>query len=900
MRLERLDIRGYRRLQGSYEFGAGLTLVTGPNEAGKSTLHDAVVRSLFGFSSDERRRREGSSPKDERMPWTGGPFGVTLRAHDPEGRAVLVSWDFAGDLAELQDAVTGESLLREQPKRRADYEMGRRLVGMTREEFIQVCCLYQEALGTVRPSEELHTALQRSVESAPTEDVGVEGADDRLRKLLSSLGVHGGHYGDLPNGELQRLTARARALRTNLDESHEQRKELDRVTVSLDEAREERARLAERAARIRQASLRAAVAVDEQRWTRAQELIAEQRDRSEAGPLLQRELVGREQELRTQLAKLDARESSLQAEVDRSADETAELERALALAQEHAAALSGYGDVDPSGEKKVHRLLADIRASTGETPGNEPISAPDGDPVMAHFRERRDELVALRAAPPKARWNGNLLAAALVLAIIGAVGAVLVNPALAGLLLAAAACAWVGKPRSSQANPDPLASFGGRSFEELDRALSEEDHRRLSFQAAQEARERASTERRERLSELHALLEAAIRPHETAGTSGDPIQRAEGYLSRCEKSRRLAEATGERQRIAARLSELKAPTQRLGELKEERKGPAGELLDLYRHAGLDASDLAAAATAFAAQAQAVQQNEDRTKRAERADAALRELLDGRTEEDLKRELQTAQGRLQEHERVHGELAADSTAVDPASLESARVGVEDELKGADIQIAELQTILEQREAGLSDPAELEVELAQVDARRAQIELKRDAIRIARETLREAAQGVHRRVAPYLNEALRRELPRITRGRYAEGTVDEDLAIKLYAPESGRLVGIEQLSRGTRDQVALVQRLEIARLLDPTAGRAPLLLDDPFAHFDAERLRLGIELITEVAGRRQVILFTENLEVARKVREASPSCALIELPDPVVQVPDALEKDATDALASTSSA
>jgi len=651
MHVERLDIRGYRRLRGGYEFASGLTLVTGPNEAGKSTLHDAVLRSLFGFSPEERRhRRNGSSAKDERMPWAGGPFGMTLRAHGPKGRAVLVKWDFADDLVELQDALTGESLLRERPKQRADFEIGRQLVGMTREEFVQVCCLHQQALDTVRPSDELHQALQRAVESAPAQDIGVQGADDRLKKLLSGLGVQSGHYGELPGGELGRLKAREEALRRELEAARAQRAELDGVAVSLAETQTTRAGLGGSAG-LQQA------------------------------PAYPRELVGREGELRNQLARLDAREGALQAEGDRSTD----------------------GALVPPTDNAV--------------------------------------------APPAGRWNGRLLGAAFVLAAIGTIGAALVHPALAALLLAAGAAAWAGRPRSGRAMPQPAVA--------------------------------------------------------------DPEQEA-------------------------RLQEARLHDARLHELHELREGPLGELRDLYRQAGLQSDDLAAAAAAFAERARAAQQSEER------------------------------------------------------------------LRQIDIQIAQGQTVIEQREMDLSDPAELEVQLADVHARREQIELTRDAIRIARETLREAAQATHRRVAPHLNEALQRELPRITRGRYAEGAVDEDLAIKLYAPESGALVSIEQLSRGTRDQVALFQRLEIARLLDPTAGRAPLLLDDPFAHFDSERLRLGVQLIAEVAERRQVILFTEDAEVIERVQEADPACALIELPDPVGQIADASQAGAVivaDALAGT---
>ena len=722
MRLERLDIRGYGRLRGSYELAPGLTLVTGPNEAGKSTLHDALIHSLYGFSREERRgRRERSSQKDERMPWTGGQFGLTLRARDREDRTVLAVWDFATDLAVLQDADTGAPLLREKPKRREEYELGTRLVGMTREEFLQVCCLHQEALATVSPSEELRASLQRSLESAPTEEIGVQSADERLRKLLSGLGVHSGHYRELPGGELQRLAVRERALLEELATARSQRAELDSFAASLDEAHERYAELAQRkveltthAEELQRASLQAAAA------------------RAQAS-------------LRTHVHELELRCTHAIA--------------SLAAPQPAGASASDLEDraagapASTLEDRAVGAPTSDLKGPAAGAPVGPTTGIPEVDPVVARFRERRDELLAMRAHPDRPSWNAGLLAAALVIAAIAAIGAAIVNPALAGLLLGAAALAWAARPQPLQGTgPDsPLADFDGRSFAELDRARIEEDRRLTSLEA-------------ERIAE----------------------------------------------RIAAQ-----------------------------------------------------------------------------------RELHAAQAQLRTHEHAHGVLAGESSALDPESPQPDLVGLEAQLRETDTQTTRLHTVIGEREAGLADPADLEVQLAEVHSRRERVELERDAVRIARDALRDAAQDTHRRVAPYLNEALRRELPRITRGRYAEGAVDEDLAISLYAPESGTLVNIEQLSRGTRDQVALVQRLEIARLLDPTAGRAPLLLDDPFAHFDPERLRLGAELIAEVAERRQVILFTEDPEVARQIGESCPSCVSIELPDPVRESADAPERSVAGA-------
>jgi uncharacterized protein YhaN len=131
-----------------------------------------------------------------------------------------------------------------------------------------------------------------------------------------------------------------------------------------------------------------------------------------------------------------------------------------------------------------------------------------------------------------------------------------------------------------------------------------------------------------------------------------------------------------------------------------------------------------------------------------------------------------------------------------------------------------------------------------------------VRIAREELAAAAGDAHRRVAPYLNAALRRSLPIITRGRYRDAMVADDLSIRVMAPGATEPVDVERLSRGTQDQIALIQRLELARLMDPTGGGAPLLLDDCFAHTDLQRLPIAARLLAGVAEHRQVVLFTED--------------------------------------------
>ena len=62
----------------------------------------------------------------------------------------------------------------------------------------------------------------------------------------------------------------------------------------------------------------------------------------------------------------------------------------------------------------------------------------------------------------------------------------------------------------------------------------------------------------------------------------------------------------------------------------------------------------------------------------------------------------------------------------------------------------------------------------------------------------------------------------------------------------------LSKGTADQLYLAVRLAVCRLCLPE--KPPIFLDDALSAFDDERLSLALELLWELSGERQVLLFT----------------------------------------------
>ena len=120
--------------------------------------------------------------------------------------------------------------------------------------------------------------------------------------------------------------------------------------------------------------------------------------------------------------------------------------------------------------------------------------------------------------------------------------------------------------------------------------------------------------------------------------------------------------------------------------------------------------------------------------------------------------------------------------------------------------------------------------------------------------------------------------MTNGRYDQVEIDDELNLSLIAPETGRMVPADRLSKGTQDQIFFVERLEMIDLLDPTTGEAPLLLDEPFAHFDGHRLTAALQLLAEETHERQVMLFTCDDDLVAAACEACDDPAVIRLPEP----------------------
>lgn len=126
---------------------AGLNVVHGPNESGKSTLHAALTAALCGF-----RRRRGRDPEKEKFtaryrPWRsadGDPWCVKTEVVLADGRCIAIERDFKNGRTEAYHADMGREFS-DLPMNEGS-EDAARLVGLDRETFPMTASVRQASI----------------------------------------------------------------------------------------------------------------------------------------------------------------------------------------------------------------------------------------------------------------------------------------------------------------------------------------------------------------------------------------------------------------------------------------------------------------------------------------------------------------------------------------------------------------------------------------------------------------------------------------------------------------------------------------------------------------------------------------------------------------------------------
>ncbi len=219
------------------------------------------------------------------------------------------------------------------------------------------------------------------------------------------------------------------------------------------------------------------------------------------------------------------------------------------------------------------------------------------------------------------------------------------------------------------------------------------------------------------------------------------------------------------------------------------------------------------------------------------------------------------------EALRKAVEKDSPAVEsfrrlPAVVKEELESLRTALAARSKQEHELQLEIAKRTAGQRSLSEIDEDLAVVRSRIERMELELEAATYAAVLIEEVARDLHSRIAPRMATLAGTYLRDITGGVYNELFIGRDLRISVRIPQTKKLSEGPRngLSKGTVDQIYLALRLALVRSLSDSGESIPLLLDDPFANYDDDRLAKALNLLRRIGESNQILLFTCRQDVA----------------------------------------
>lgn len=871
------------------DLAAGLNVLLGPNEIGKSTLHAFVRCVLYGFP-------DGRSREPAHEPVHGGDHGGRLFLETEEGPLVVERTARNRRAPAILDGA-GRRL---EPGRLAallrgaDREVFRHVFAFGLAEMAALDALDPERIGQHVFDAGLEGA-GRSVTAALEElrarrEAELRPRSGRIRELARALKE--------ARAALAEAVERARAHGALLDAEAEAERAGARVEAER-RAAEERLRRSELLLRLwpvearRREAMRACEAegIDPDAQgdlaARLADLLAARAvrdERAERAAALRRRLAGEEAALREAIAALGPgwSEERLRA-LDRSAERRARLathRRSIEQAEHELAAAAAERD-------RCAREEAQLRAEHDERAARL-ADAPEVLAAREALRDRRAALGELRAGlaareealrragrgPSRpAGWSGAAAAAFLLVAVgafaLGApaAGAVALAAVAAALLLAlllrggageaSAAALRDAEARIERARvrlelPAPVtvgdAEVCAVALDEAQRALDararlEEELDRLRARIAGAAAAKRIADAAVAAAEAEIARRRAAWREEAADLGVDRIDEA---IERLLHADRLVERADD---LAAQRAERAALEAQVARWDEAAAALAAE-------AGLGGPTEAALARLAA--------------RVDRA-RALREAT-AQIEEQLGADERAAALRA---ELERGERGAWEAA--RAEAEAAIGRLEAEARGARDRLAEARRARRELEASADVPeraarvARLESELA------AAVRRWREAALLER-ILLETLDRFQRERQPEVFRHASAAFERISLGRWREVRQPLGATGVEVVGRDGRAVEAARLSRGAVDQLYVSVRLGLVRAFADQGLRLPLLLDDVFVNFDPVRAEAAAEVIAGFAASHQVLLFTCHPSTAERMRRADPACRVVDLGAP----------------------
>ncbi len=205
---------------------------------------------------------------------------------------------------------------------------------------------------------------------------------------------------------------------------------------------------------------------------------------------------------------------------------------------------------------------------------------------------------------------------------------------------------------------------------------------------------------------------------------------------------------------------------------------------------------------------------------------------------------------------------------PEETDRALVRAAERLEQVSAQLNQARGTLQ----AMGDPAVLSAQKERLEEKLSRRRLELDALSLAMDALTQANTLLQERFSPELNRLTGRYMARLTGDRYPAVSLTRELEGFVRGADGVLPRSALYLSRGTADQLYLALRLAVCRLCLPE--KPPILLDDALASFDDARLEAALELLWELSGEQQLLLFTCQKREG-EVLASTPGVTKIEL-------------------------
>jgi len=906
MKLVQLSIQGFGKLESlKIDFSPQLNLVWGPNEAGKSTLQQALLVALYGFYQGNRASTLEKQEHLRFKPWGHANYALQLTYMLQNGQQFQVLRNFADDdvPTKILDALTGKDLTKQfKIRRHGNISFAYEHTGLSREIFESTVFVRQAEVKSLQNKSGLVNEIVSLLDSGTTR-ASAEEVIAFLEEQIARVGSDRARIKRLPLAQerLKKIQAEHDALlraRESLREAVLQKQEMERTL------QKDRTKLLQYQYLIldkkileldqnlhRSEDIRA-------KMKSLQKKMAELKGAEPISDALREGIVRKFQTLENQKEQIEeirekiAQQQTVVEGLREALSEYAAMEKLAGfLSYDEFAALQArwevanraFGNARQEYEAEVKRLasqnlnverLQQIYQLSSEESRKLRQQEEDLERLERDIRNLEWEQKELAKKAPftkTIRWGlsglgfvsilGVFLSLVLDISLWGAVvGGVLAVAAAVGFFI------YSQKQKRHLKNLDELTSnlndliAQKNEIESVYRsqlnALGVENFRdllekRLQFEslsrkteARQRAREELDSVEFQLLKYLGSIGVQSLSEEELR-TIGGQFKSYFGLKEQSDREKRLLdEARRDLVRVQDRL-----------ELTNE------SLLERLQEAGIHEKDLEKALRQFKELLEKRKEKDRLQREAEKLQSELDGLFAGKSEAELQQQRQEWQQKRDALVAHHPELKGLSSGWSSQKLVREYETLDQRRQEIEKQIERLEATVQTVLTSHRPQAEIEEELAQAHREVKQLLNVRHALEKARNTLREVMESYHRDLAPMLNQSVGEGICAVTGERYRDVRIDpETFTVNLVVPETGDVQPSEKLSLGTQEQIYLLLRVAIARVLSENAEPLPLILDDPFVHFDHQRLQNMLGFLNKLSEKNQVILFTKDESVA----------------------------------------